>query len=248
MTQRFSGKVAVVTGGTSGIGEAIASKFAQEGASVIVLGRRQHALDAAVQRIGRAATGFTADVSDPASVKAALGAVIAQHGKIDILVANAGGGVHAPLGRIDPERIDQQFATNVKGVILTVQEALPDMRAGGAIVIVGSTASIDSPAGMSIYSATKGALRPLVRSWLSDTKGLGLRINILSPGPTNTQALVDGFGDNAEASMKALAEHSPLGRIGEPEEIAAVAAFLASDDASYVNGIELFADGGISQY
>lgn len=247
MTQRFSDKIALVTGGTSGIGEAIAARLAQEGATVIVLGRRQQALDDAIQRIGHGATGLSADVSDPSSVQAAVRQVVARHGRIDVLVANAGGGVHAPLGRIDPDRIDQQFATNVKGVILSVQEAFSGMSAGGAIVIVGSTASIDSGAGMSVYGATKGALRPLVRSWMNDTKGLGIRINIVSPGPTNTQALVDGFGENAEAAMKHLVERSPIGRIGEPEEIAAVAAFLASDDASYVNGIELFADGGASQ-
>ncbi|WP_299845026.1 SDR family NAD(P)-dependent oxidoreductase [uncultured Jannaschia sp.] len=248
MTRRFFEKVALVTGGTSGIGEAIATRLAQEGATVIVLGRRQQVLDAAVRRIGHGATGYAADVSDPTSVQSAVRQVVAQHDRIDVLVANAGGGVHAPLGQIDPVLIDQQFATNVKGVIITAQEALPYMSAGGAIVIVGSTASMDSPAGMSVYSATKGALRPLVRSWLADTKGLGIRINIVRPGPTNTQALTDSFGENAEAAVKSLVEQSPLGRIGEPREIAAVAAFLASDDASYVNGIELFADGGISQY
>lgn len=247
MTGRLAGKIALVTGGTSGIGEAIATRFAAEGARVIVLGRRQEALDAAVARIGGGSVGTVADVTDAASMRQVIDAVRDTQGRIDVLVPNAGFGSHAPLGRIEPDRIDSQFATNVRGVILTVQEALPLLGAGSSVVIIGSSASVDPGPGMSVYGATKAALRALLRGWLQDTRGRGIRFNILSPGPTRTQSLLDGFGEEAEAGLRWLTERSPLGRIGEPEEIAAAALFLAGPDGSYVNGIELFADGGASQ-
>ncbi|WP_118138220.1 SDR family NAD(P)-dependent oxidoreductase [Oceanicella sp. SM1341] len=247
MTGRLAGKVALVTGGSSGIGEAIATRFAAEGARVIVLGRRQAGLDAVVERIGGGSVGMAADVTDAASLRQVFAAAHDQHGGIDILVPNAGFGSHAPLGRIEPDRIDSQFATNVRGVILTVQEALPLLRAGSSVVIIGSSASIDPGPGMSVYGATKAALRALLRGWLQDVRGRDIRFNILSPGPTRTQSLVDGFGDEAEAGLRWLTQRSPIGRIGEPEEIAAAALFLAGSDSSYVNGIELFVDGGASQ-
>ncbi|MBX4892977.1 SDR family NAD(P)-dependent oxidoreductase [Rhizobium bangladeshense] len=240
-------KVAVVTGGSSGIGFAIAQKMAAQGMRVIITGRRRDALDRAVTQLGGDAVGIVADVSSTAGLDALFSEIRSEFGRIDTLVANAGGGVHAPLGKITEAAYDQQFDTNVKGIVFTVQGALPLMQPGSSIVIVGSTASIDPGPTMSIYGATKAAVRNLVRSWVSDLKGTGIRINIVSPGPTNTQSLRDAFGEHAEEGMAFLKNKSPIGRIGEPEEIAEVAAFLASDAASYVNGVELFADGGASQ-
>jgi NAD(P)-dependent dehydrogenase (short-subunit alcohol dehydrogenase family) len=239
--------VALVTGGSSGIGLAIARRFSELGMQVVVVGRRQGAVDAAVSGLGGSALGLTADVTRPADLERLFAEVKARLGRLDVLVPNAGGGEHAPLGQITEAQFDRQFATNVKGVVFTVQAALPLMRSGASIVIVGSTASIDPGPTMSIYGATKAAVRNLVRSWVSDLRGRGIRINIVSPGPTNTASLREAFGEHAEEGLAFLEAKSPLGRIGEPEEIAAVATFLASDAASYVNGVELFADGGASQ-
>ena len=240
-------KNALVTGGSSGIGLAIARKMLSLGMRVIITGRRQDALDGAVTDLNGDVTAIQADVSDTASLDKLFAEVRARFGRIDVLVANAGGGVHAPLGQIKEDEYDRQFATNVKGIVFTVQGALPLLSSGSSIVIVGSTSSIDPGPTISIYGGTKAAVRNMVRSWVSDLKGTGIRINVVSPGPTNTQALRDAFGDHAEEGLAFLKNKSPMGRIGEPEEIAEVAAFLASDAASYVNGIELFVDGGASQ-
>lgn len=240
-------KVAVVTGGGSGIGLSIAQRLASEGAIVVVTGRRQDALNDAVASMSGSAVGIAADVSQASSLNALYDKVKAQFGRIDILVANAGGGVHAPLGQITEEQIDQQFSTNVKGVVLTVQGALPLLGKGSSVVIIGSTASIDPGPTMSIYGATKAAVRNMVRSWVTELKGTGIRVNVLSPGPTNTASLREAFGTHADEGLDFLKGKSPLGRIGEPEEIASAVAFLASDASSYINGVELFADGGASQ-
>lgn len=239
--------VALVTGGSSGIGLAIARRFRDLGMQVVLVGRRQGAVDAAVHELGGDALGLTADVAKPEELDRLFAEVGDRFGRLDVLVPNAGGGEPAPLGQITEAHFDRQFSTNVKGVVFTVQAALPLMKPGGSIVIVGSTASIDPVPTLSIYGATKAAVRNLVRSWVSDLKGSGIRINIVSPGPTNTASLREAFGEHAEEGVALLTAKSPIGRIGEPEEIAAVAAFLASDAASYVNGIELFADGGASQ-
>jgi NAD(P)-dependent dehydrogenase (short-subunit alcohol dehydrogenase family) len=245
---KLKGKVAVVTGGSSGIGLAIARRLADEGAQVVITARRGALLDEAVVSLGEQVLGITADVSQASSTQALYSEVRRLFGRIDILVANAGGGVHAPLGQITEEQIDQQFSTNVKGIVLTVQGALDLLSPGSSVVIIGSTASIDPGPTMSIYGGTKAAVRAMVRSWVSELKGSGIRINILSPGPTNTDSLREAFGDKAEEGMAFLTEKSPLGRIGEPHEIASAAAFLASNAASYINGVELFADGGASQF
>lgn len=226
---------------------AISRKMAAQGMRVIITGRRRDSVHRAVTELGGDAVGIVADVSRTAGLDGLFTEIRSKFERIDTLVANADGDVHAPLGKITEAAYDQQFDTNVKGIVSTVQGALPLMEPGSSIVIVGSTASIDPGPTMSIYGATKAAVRNLVRSWVSDLKGTGIRINIVSPGPTNTQAPRDAFGEHAEEGMAFLKNKSPIGRIGEPEEIAEVAAFLASDAASYVNGVELFADGGASQ-
>lgn len=247
MNQKLNSKVAVITGGSSGIGLAIAKSLSSEGANVVITGRTEETLKRAVMTLGENAKGIVADVSSKVSLDTLYEKVKAEFGRIDILVANAGGGVHAPLGEITEKQIDDQFATNVKGVVLTVQQALPLLGKGSSVIIIGSTASADPGPNMSIYGATKAAVRNMVRSWVAELHGSGIRINIVSPGPVNTASLRAAFGDNADEGLAFLTAKSPLGRIGEPEEIAAVTVFLASDASGYVNGIELFADGGASQ-
>lgn len=247
MNQEFKSKVAVITGGSSGIGLAIAKSLSSEGANVVITGRTEETLKRAVMTLGENAKGIVADVSSKVSLDTLYEKVKAEFGRIDILVANAGGGVHAPLGEITEKQIDDQFATNVKGVVLTVQQALPLLGKGSSVIIIGSTASADPGPNMSIYGATKAAVRNMVRSWVAELHSSGIRINIVSPGPVNTASLRAAFGDNADEGLAFLTAKSPLGRIGEPEEIAAVTVFLASDASGYVNGIELFADGGASQ-
>lgn len=170
-----------------------------------------------------------------------------MHGRIDVLIANAGTGEIEPLGAITEAGFDRLFTTNVKGTTFTVQGALPLMGKGSSIVVIGSTASINPGPGLSVYGATKAALRSLVRSWILDIKGSGVRINLLSPGPVDTPSLRNVLGENAQEVIDALSEKSTLGRIGQAYEIGQAALFLASDASSYVNGAELFADGGASQ-
>jgi len=241
------GKVAVVTGASSGIGLVIAQHLARAGATVVLTSRSQAALDSVVGGLGDRAFGIATDVSQQEKLRAFYSEVERRWGRIDILVANAGGGQHAPLGQITEAQIDQQFATNVKGVVLTIQEGLTLLGSGSSVVIIGSTASIDPGPTMSIYGGTKAAVRNMMRSWVAELKGTGIRLNMVSPGPTNTLSLRDAFGADAEQGLAFLTSKSPIGRIGEPEEIATVVAFLASDAASYMNGAELFADGGASQ-
>lgn len=243
----LSGKVALVTGASRGIGFAIAKKLTEEGAKVVLTGRGKAELDIAVNKIGGNSVGIASDVTNQSSLIDLFSEIRNQFGQLDILVANAGGGEHAPLGQITEKQIDKQFATNVKGVVLTMQGALAVFGSSASAIIIGSSASIDPGPTMSIYGGTKAAVRNMVRSWVSELKGKGIRINIVSPGPTNTDSLREAFGDHAEEGMAFLKNKSPIGRIGEPEEIASVVAFLASDASSYVNGVELFADGGASQ-
>lgn len=243
----LNGKVALVTGASRGIGFAIAKQLADEGAKVVLTGRGKTELDIAVNKIGGDTVGIASDVTNQSSLNNLFSEIRNQYGRLDILVANAGGGEHAPLGQITEKQIDNQFATNVKGVVLTVQGALPLFSSSASAIIIGSSASIDPGPTMSIYGGTKAAVRNMVRSWISELKGKGIRINIVSPGPTNTDSLREAFGEHAEEGMAFLTNKSPIGRIGEPKEIASVVAFLASDASSYVNGVELFADGGASQ-
>lgn len=243
----FNNKVVVVTGGTSGIGFAIAQQLASEGARIVITGRSRDKLDAAIEALGGAVAGVQAEVSKLEDLDRLYGHVKSAYGRLDLLVANAGAGEILPLGSITEDHFDRAYNGNVKGVVFTVQKALPLMAAGGAIVIIGSMASITPGGGMSVYGGTKAALRAMVRSWIVDIKGSGIRINLLSPGPVDTQSLRDFFGDQAEAGLASLAGLSTLGRIGQPAEIARAVAFLGSDAASFINGVELFADGGIAQ-
>jgi NAD(P)-dependent dehydrogenase (short-subunit alcohol dehydrogenase family) len=243
----LNGKVALVTGGATGIGFAIAHELAEQGATVIISGRRQQQLDEAAAKIGDKASAIAADVGKLADLDALFEKIKADHGRLDVFVANAGFGEVEALGSLTEEYFDRVFATNVKGTAFSVQNALPLMEGGGSIVIVGSTASINPGPGLSAYGATKGAVRTMVRSWIHDIKGSGIRINIVSPGPVNTDSLRGMLGDGAQEILDVLADKSTIGRIGEPIEIARAVAFLASDASSYINGAELFADGGASQ-
>jgi len=243
----FKNKVVLVTGGASGLGLAIAQELAGQGALLVITGRRQAPLDEALKSLGEQAIAVKADVSSLSDLTALFSQIKDHHGRLDVLVANAGKGELEPLGAITEASFERIFATNVKGVTFTVQGALPLMGKGGSIVIIGSTASINPGPGLSVYAGTKAALRALVRSWVVDIKGSGVRINLLSPGPVNTESLHDMLGDHAQDVIASLSEKSTLGRIGQASEIGTAVAFLASDASSYINGVELFADGGASQ-
>jgi NAD(P)-dependent dehydrogenase (short-subunit alcohol dehydrogenase family) len=249
MANRFENKVVVVTGGTSGIGLATATAFSREGAVVFVTGRRRAALDAAAVAIGGQVTAVQADMARMADIDLLYERVRQQHTHIDIIFANAGGGEFAPLGAITEEHFDSTFDTNVKGVLFTVQKALPMLRDGGAIVLNASNVSISGTPAFSVYSASKAAVRSFARNWILDLKDRRIRVNAVSPGVTETTGLNDlfGGGDQAAGAKALLVGQIPAGRIGQPEEIANVVLFLASDEASFVNGVELFADGGQTQ-
>ena len=246
MTNRFDNKVVVVTGGTSGIGLATAKAFSAEGASVFITGRRQEALDEAVKTIGGRVTGIRGDMSRLADVDRLYDTVQQKHGQIDVVFANAGGGEFAPLGAITEEHYERTFDTNVKGVLFTVQKALPLLKDGGSVVLTSSTTSISGTPGFSVYSASKAAVRNFARNWILDLKDRHIRVNAVSPGVTETAGLNElfGGGDQAQGTKDYLAGLIPAGRIGQPDEIARAVLFLASDEASFVNGIELFVDGG----
>ncbi|WP_433691247.1 SDR family NAD(P)-dependent oxidoreductase [Kosakonia cowanii] len=246
---RLTGKTALITGGSTGIGLASAIRFAAEGARVYIAGRRQAEIDKAIAKIGHGATGISCDVSSLEDLDHLYAQIKSEAGQLDILFANAGLGTFAPLGEISEADFDHMFGVNVKGTLFTVQKALPLMRAGGSIILTGSTTgSMGTPA-FSIYSATKAAIRNFARSWALDMKGTGIRINVLSPGGTETPGLLDLFGASgqSEALLAGLAAQTPLGRIGRPEETAAVALFLASDESSFMTGSEVFVDGGMAQ-
>jgi NAD(P)-dependent dehydrogenase (short-subunit alcohol dehydrogenase family) len=248
MTRSLQGKIAVVTGASSGIGLAIAKRFVAEGASVVIADRRQQELDAAVAELGDRASGVRADVSSLPDLDALFDTVKQHHGRIDVLVANAGGGSMAALGAITEELFDQTFGTNVKGVLFTVQKALPLLPDGAAVILIGSTSSIHGVPAFSVYSASKAAVRNFARSWIMDLKGRNIRVNVLSPGPTNTPGLVGLVPvERQQALLDGFAAQIPMGRVGEPDEIGKVAVFLASDASSFVTGVELFVDGGIAQ-
>jgi len=249
MAGKLEGKIALVTGGSSGIGFATAKQFLSEGAFVYVTGRRQAELDAAVEKLGAGAKGVRADASKSADLDALYAQIRQEKGRLDVLFVNAGGGSFAPLGQITEEQYDDVFNTNVKGVLFTVQKALPFIPDGGAIVLNASIVSVQGVPSFSVYSASKAAVRSFARGWTNDLKDRRIRVNVVSPGPIDTPGL-SGLAQTEEqkqALYAQLASTVPLGRVGQPEEIAKAAVFLASDDASFIAGIELFVDGGAVQ-
>jgi NAD(P)-dependent dehydrogenase (short-subunit alcohol dehydrogenase family) len=240
--KKLQGKMAVITGGTSGIGLATAKLFVKEGAHVFITGRREKELDAAVKAIGRNVTGVQGDVARLADLDRLYEAVKTK-GRIDVVFANAGVAEFAPLGKITEEHFDKLFDTNVKGTLFTVQKALPLLNDGGSIILNGSVGSVKGTPAFGVYGATKAALRSFVRTWTSDLKDRRIRSNVVSPGPTDTP-IVDGQPADAIARIVSTI---PMGRMGDPDEIAKATLFLASDDSSFVTGIELFVDGGRGQ-
>jgi NAD(P)-dependent dehydrogenase (short-subunit alcohol dehydrogenase family) len=240
----LEGKVAVVTGGNAGIGVAIARAFRDEGARVFVAGRRQAQLDEVVAELGPGVVGVRCDVGRLDDLDALYATVAERAGRIDVLVANAGIGIAARLGDITEEQFDAMFGTNVKGSLFTVQKALPLLSRGASIIMTGSTASVRPEPDLPVYGATKAAIRNLARGLAHGAGTRGYRINVLSPGGTLTQGLADLI---PAEHLVAAGEANPLGRLAQPEEIAAAAVFLASDASRYINGTELFADGGAAQ-
>ncbi|WP_437964344.1 SDR family oxidoreductase [Sorangium sp. So ce260] len=248
MSHSLQDKVAVVTGGSTGIGLGIAKRLISEGAFVYVTGRRQAELDEAVRSLGSRAVGVRADASRLDDLDALYERIRSERGVLHIVVANAGGGELVPLGNITEEHFDKTFGTNVKGVLFTVQKALPLLGPGASIILIGSTTSISGTGAFSVYSASKAAVRSFARNWILDLKGRDIRVNVLSPGPVKTPGLLGVIqGENQEAILKDFIAQIPLGRIGDPDEIGKIAVFLASDASSFIHGVELFADGGLAQ-
>jgi len=241
---KLAGRVAVITGGATGIGLAAARRFVDEGAFVFIYGRRQDALDAAMAEFGPSVRAVRGSVSDEADLDRLYAAVKAERGTLDIVFANAGAGSMSKLGEITAEHIDEIFDTNVKGTILTVQKALPLMGRGGSIILTGSSAGTTGAPGMSAYSASKAAVRNLARTWAEDLKGTDIRVNVLSPGATATDLAKAALGEDGQ---KAFAAMTPLQRMADPAEIGAVAAFLASPDSSFMTASEVAVDGGLAQ-
>jgi len=249
MSKKLEGKVTVITGGSSGIGLATARRFVAEGAHVFITGRRQAELDEAVTQMGRNVTGVQGDVSNLADLDRLFAAVKQQQGHLDVLFANAGVPALAPLGEITEEHFEKVFHINVKGLLFTVQKALPLFTDGGSIILNASIVASKGLESISVYSASKAAVRSFARCWTTDLKQRKIRVNVLSPGYTETpiynkagltQERVDELKVRSVAAV-------PMGRMGRPDEVANAAVFLASDDSSYVTGIELFVDGGMAQ-
>ena len=240
---KLSGKVAVITAATSGMALATAKLFVEEGAYVFITGRRKDKLDEAVKAIGRNVTGVQGDASKLADLDRLYETVKKEKGKIDVLFASAGWGEFAKIGEVTEEHFDKTFGLNVRGTLFTVQKALPLFSDGGSIFLNGSIASIKGFPAFGVYSASKAAVRSFARTWLVDLKDRKIRVNILSPGTIDTPIL-DPLGADAKEYFKSQV---PRGEIGRPEEIATVALFLASRDSSFVNGVELFVDGGTAQ-
>ena len=249
MGNKLEGKIAVITGGNSGIGLATAKRFVSDGAYVFITGRRQNELDAAVSEIGKNVTGIQGNVSNLADLDRLYNTVKDQKGHLDILFANAGIGEFVPLGEISEAHFDKIFGINVKGVLFSVQKALPLFQDGGSIIL---TASVNASKGIeasSVYSATKAAVRSFARTWTVDLKHRKIRVNAISPGPIDTP-IFNGLNqskEEIEQLKKSLITSVPMGRMGSPDEIAKVVSFLASDESSFVTGIELFVDGGMAQ-
>ncbi|NLS06002.1 glucose 1-dehydrogenase [Rhizobium sp. P32RR-XVIII] len=245
----LEGKVAVVTGGSSGIGLATAKRFVAEGAYVFITGRRQAELEKAKAEIGKNVTTVQGDVQNLADLDRLYAQVKAEKGVVDIVFANAGFVEHAQIFDLTEEHYNKTMDINVKGVVFTVQKALPLMTRGGSIIVNASVVGVKGIPAHGIYAATKAGVRALVRTWVQELKSKGIRVNTLSPGATETPIIRGQFDSDAasEAAKKVFAEATPLGRIGRAEELANAAYFLASDESSYVNGIDLHVDGGLAQ-
>jgi len=245
MSKKLEGKVALITGGSAGIGLATAKQFVEEGAYVYIVGRRKPELEAAVASIGSNVTAIQGDVTNLADLDRIYAQISKEKGRVDIVFANAGGGPLVPLGSITEEHFDQVFNVNVKALVFTAQKALPLMPDGGAIILTGSIVGIKGFPAFSIYSAAKAAVRNFARTWTTDLKDRGIRVNVISPGPIDTPLLNEAFSNPDD--MKALASTVVMGRLGRPEEIAKAVTFFASGDASFITGAELFVDGGAAQ-
>jgi NAD(P)-dependent dehydrogenase (short-subunit alcohol dehydrogenase family) len=249
MSTKFAGKIAVVTGGSTGIGLATAKHFVLEGMDhVFITGRGKGALDAAVAEIGKNVTAVQGDVSNLSDLDRLYDTVRKHNRKIDVIFANAGLAKLAPFGAVDEKFFDLHFDANVKGLFFSVQKGLPLMKDGGSIILTGSIADIKGFPAMSVYSATKAAVRSFARTWINDLRARRIRVNVLSPGHIDTPILEDLQQGDALVKMKKEMENNvPLGRLGDPDEIAKAVSFLASDEASYVAGAQLYVDGGVAQ-
>jgi NAD(P)-dependent dehydrogenase (short-subunit alcohol dehydrogenase family) len=242
---KLEGKIALITGGNSGIGLATAKQFVNEGAYVFITGRRDPELAAAVKEIGRNVTGVQGDVSNLGDLDRLFAQIKREKGKLDIVFANAGGAKFAPLGKITEEHYDALFNINVKGLLFTVRKALPLMPDGASIILNASIVASKALPEWSVYSATKAAVRSFARTWTTDLKDRRIRVNAVSPGFTDTAPWHSI--EAAEERMKTISNSVPLGRFGTPDEVAKAVVFLASDDSSYITGTELFVDGGFAQ-
>lgn len=246
---KLDGKVALITGGNSGIGLATAKRFVGEGAYVFITGRTQSKLDEAVKEAGSNVTGIQGDVGKLADLDRLFEQIKKEKGKLDIVFANAGIARYAPLGTIDEEHFDSIFDSNVKGLLFTVQKALPLLPDGASIVLNASIVGSKGLPSNSVYSATKAAVRSFARTWTTDLKDRRIRVNAISPGPIDTEGLRELVGSSqaGQDRLNSLSSSVPLGRMGTADEIAKAVVFLASDDSSFVTGIELFVDGGFAQ-
>lgn len=247
---KLRNKIALITGGTSGLGLATAKRFVAEGAYVFITGRRQPELDAAVREIGENTTGIRGDIANLSDLDHLFATIKETKGRLDILFANAGGGAFVPLEQVTEDHFDKYFGINVKGTLFTVQKALPLMSAGASIVLNGSMVSIKGVPAFGVYAATKAALRSFARTWALEFRDRNIRVNVVAPGTVVTPGYKSELGltdEQIEEFKTQAAANTPLGRTGTPDEIAAVVLFLASDESSFVNGVELFADGGAAQ-
>lgn len=247
--RKLEGKIALVTGGTSGIGFATAKLFAAEGAHVYITGRRQGKLDEAVKAIGASATGVQGDVASLVDLDRLFKQIEKEKGKLDVVFANAGAAEFSPFGQVEEAHFDRMFDGNVKGLLFSVQKALPLMQNGGAVVLTGSVVGSKGLPANTVYAATKAAIRSFARTWTTDLKGRKIRVNVVSPGPIDTEGLRDLLGDSPDGQQRkeGFAQVVPLGRLGQAEEIAKAVLFLVSDESSYITGAELFVDGGMAQ-
>ena len=246
---RLEGKIALVTGGTSGIGLATARGFVNEGAHVFITGRREAELAAAIEQLGRNVTGVRGDVSSLGDLDSLFAQIHVEKGRLDVLFANAGIARYAPFGTISEDLYDLIFDINVKGLLFTVQKALPLLRDGASVILNASVVASKGLPANSVYSATKAAVRSFARTWATDLKARRIRVNAVSPGATDTPGLTGlvGSSEVGQERMKTIATGVPLGRLGTPDEVAKAVVFLASDDSSYITGTELFVDGGFAQ-